>query len=285
MCADTAPAPNLIPLYGEIGVLAYDEVADRIQCHVCGQWLQKIESRHLALHNLTIPLYKELCGLNATTPLETPRITELRRRKNREHQGWRNLVADYRFKAGEPRSPRETRAQFRREHYNSNEQRRRGREWSDEEMLAFLREIRARHGGELRQEHLLQHRPGGRGIMPSRNAVIQRFGSWKRVCELLNQPYHIGRPRTSSAWSNRSYAYRTLVAAYQAALRTPRLSDGGHAVALAPSVVPGVERNPKLWTDGLAYRVYEDVEDGGGMEAAQPVPAVWRIAPEQEEVR
>ena len=56
MCADTAPAPDLIPLHGEIGVLAYGEVADRIQCHVCGRWLQKIELRHLALHNLTIPL-------------------------------------------------------------------------------------------------------------------------------------------------------------------------------------------------------------------------------------
>jgi hypothetical protein len=50
-------------------------------------------------------------------------------------------------------------------------------------------------------------------------------------------------------------------------------------------VVPGVERNPRLWTDGLAYRVYEAVEDSAGMEAAHPVPAMWRIAPEQEEVR
>jgi hypothetical protein len=112
-----------------------------------------------------------------------------------------------------------------------------------------------------------------------------RFGRWKRVCELLNQPYHIGRPRTSSAWSNRTYVYRTLVAAYQAALRTPRLPGGDHTVALAPGVVPGVERNPRLWTDGLAYRVYDDVDDGAGMEAAQPVPVVWHIAPEQEQVR
>ena len=82
-----------------------------------------------------------------------------------------------------------------------------------------------------------------------------------------------------------AYAYRTLVAAFQAALRRPRLSYGGYAVALATGVVPGVERNPRLWTDGLSYRVYEDVEDGTGMEAAQPVPAVWRIAPEQEEER
>jgi hypothetical protein len=61
-----------------------------------------------------------------------------------------------------------------------------------------------------------------------------------------------------------------------------RDAAGGHTVALAPGVVPGVERNPRLWTDRLSYRVYEDVEDGAGMEAAQPVPAGWRITPEQE---
>ena len=49
MRTDTAPAPDPMPLHGEVGVLAYDEVADRIQCRVCGRWLQKIESRHLAL--------------------------------------------------------------------------------------------------------------------------------------------------------------------------------------------------------------------------------------------
>jgi hypothetical protein len=73
------------------------------------------------------------------------------------------------------------------------------RKWSDEEMLAFLREMQARHGGELRQEHLLQHRPSRRGVAPSLNAVVQRFGGWKQVCELLNQPYRRGRSRSSGA--------------------------------------------------------------------------------------
>jgi DNA-binding Lrp family transcriptional regulator len=72
------------------------------------------------------------------------------------------------------------------------------RKWSDEEMLAFLHEMQARHGGELRKEHVVQHRRGRRGVAPSLNAVIQRFGGWERVCELLNQPYCLGRPRSSS---------------------------------------------------------------------------------------
>ena len=92
----------------------------------------------------------------------------------------------------------------------SDEQRRRGREWSDEEMLAFLRELQARHDGELRQEYLLQNRPRGRGIAPSRNAVIQRFGGWKRVCEMLNQPYRtaVGSDRYVGAISGRVAANR-----------------------------------------------------------------------------
>jgi ROS/MUCR transcriptional regulator protein len=75
------------PIYGEIGILAFDHVADRLQCHACGGWLQKLETRHLRLHKLPVPLYKERYGLNASQPLETPRLTELRRRKNREHGG------------------------------------------------------------------------------------------------------------------------------------------------------------------------------------------------------
>jgi hypothetical protein len=73
------------------------------------------------------------------------------------------------------------------------------RTWSDEAMLAYLRDMQTRHGGELRKEHLLQQHPDGRGGAPSLYAVIQRFGGWKQVCELLNQPYRRGRSRSSGA--------------------------------------------------------------------------------------
>jgi hypothetical protein len=72
------------PLHRQPGVLAYDSARARIQCAICGRWLQKIEVRHLALHGLTIAEYKELCGLSVTTPLEVPRIGEVRRRRNAE---------------------------------------------------------------------------------------------------------------------------------------------------------------------------------------------------------
>ena len=149
--------------YGKPGVLAHDAVANRIQCHACGHWFQVLTARHLARHALTIAEYKECFGLNATTALEIPRLTSLRRLKNAEHESWRNLVTDYRFILGAPRTPRATRAQFRREHYSPEEQRRRGRAWSDEEMPAALRLLQEAHGGILQQEHLVRERPGGRG--------------------------------------------------------------------------------------------------------------------------
>jgi len=279
MHVDTTVAPQDLSLHGEIGVLAYDPIDDRIQCHYCGGWYQKLETRHLGLHGLTVPLYKEQYGLNVTLPLEIPRITQRRREKNAEHEGWRNLVADYRFAPGTPRTPRETRAQFRREHYASDEQRRRAREWSDEEMLAYLRTRQAQYGGELRQEYLMRDRPRerGRGVLPSRNAIIERFGSWQRVCELLGQPYRMGRPTSSGAWSNARYAYRTLPAAYQAALRSTPTLEGVQRVRVAPHVVPGVVRDPVLVTDGVTYRVYEDVEGGAVLSAPEPVPEIWRV--------
>ena len=112
------------------------------------------------MHGLSVPSSKECYGLNAAQPLETPRITALRRARNLEHQAWRNLVADYRFVPGGPVPSAERRAQFRRRHYAPEEQRRRAREWTDEELVAYLREEQARRGGTLLRAHLLMHRRG-----------------------------------------------------------------------------------------------------------------------------
>src|SRR2546429_4989510 len=79
-------------IYGTRGLLAYDELADRIQCHACGWWYQKITSFHLKRHGLTIPEYKEIYGLNDTTPLETPRLTALRRQQALDRDAARYLV-------------------------------------------------------------------------------------------------------------------------------------------------------------------------------------------------
>jgi len=145
------------PVYGEVGILAYDSVEDRIQCHACGRWLQKIESKHLSGHGLTISEYKEAFGLNETTPLETPSITERRRVANQKHEGWRNLRQDFRFQKGRVdvrRGP--VRLQFRREHFGSDEQRRKALAYSDSEMLSYLQSIQREKGGRQRRCSAIQ---------------------------------------------------------------------------------------------------------------------------------
>lgn len=247
MVALDAATHDDAPLHGEIGVLAYNAVADRIQCHACGGWYQKLETSHLRRHGLTVPSYKELYGLTMTTPLETPRITPLRRRKNLEHEGWRNLTRDHVFVA---RAPRETRAQFHREYYSPERQRGKALAWSDEEMVAYVRALRARLGQPLRRADLDANWPGGRAVAPSHTVLIKRLGGWRRICAILGQPYLTGRSVTSGAWANHGYAYRTLPAAYRAALRTTAPAEDGYRARLAPGVVSGVDRTPAL-AEGL----------------------------------
>jgi hypothetical protein len=181
-------------VYGEVGVLAYDADADRVQCAACGRWYQKLTSQHLMRHGLSISAYKERYGLNSRTALETPRITALRRRQVEESGATERLVPYHREKGGPPLSEDQgyqRRAQYRRTYETPErlqERGRRRRRWSDEEMLSALRTAQAEAGGVLTRHYLTRHRPGARGLLPSASAVVKRFGSWRCVCELLGQP-------------------------------------------------------------------------------------------------
>jgi hypothetical protein len=76
------------------------------------------------------------------------------------------------------------------------------RHWSDEEMVAALRAVQAEAGGLLTPSFLNRRRTkaaGGR--YPSAQAVVARFGSCRRVCELLGQPAP-GRAGNARGWTN-----------------------------------------------------------------------------------
>lgn len=44
----TSLLPDGTPCVGEIGVLATDDAADRVQCHLCGRWLRALAGSHLS---------------------------------------------------------------------------------------------------------------------------------------------------------------------------------------------------------------------------------------------
>jgi hypothetical protein len=62
------------PIYGELGVLASD--GDTIQCHCCGEWFRGLNHHVWAAHDLLAREYKATFGLNISTPLVAPDISE-----------------------------------------------------------------------------------------------------------------------------------------------------------------------------------------------------------------
>jgi hypothetical protein len=205
--------------FGEPGVLAYDELLDRVQCAVCGRWYQAIRGSHLRKHGLTIEQYKEEAGLNHGTALMTPRLRELQRQWSIATNSQQYLIKRQRGDPailGEP-GRHHHRVQWRRTRALPEVRERivvAGRRWSDDEMLAALRARQAAMGGRL-HERDLDVPSGERGNCPSHTAAVERFGSWSRVCELLNQPYEAPNETT---WTEE---------AILAALRVLRQELGG----------------------------------------------------------
>lgn len=55
-------------VFGEVGLLAYDAIEDKVQCHMCGKWFQFLPG-HLRKHGVTGFEYKEQFGLNRSHAL------------------------------------------------------------------------------------------------------------------------------------------------------------------------------------------------------------------------
>ena len=48
--------------YGYQGVTLYDELLDRVQCHICGRWFKSI-GIHVSIHDMKAWEYKKRFGL------------------------------------------------------------------------------------------------------------------------------------------------------------------------------------------------------------------------------
>ncbi len=55
--------------FGYEGVLLYDEWAEKVQCHICGQWKRGLGVHVWTKHRLRAASYKDLYGLNQSTAL------------------------------------------------------------------------------------------------------------------------------------------------------------------------------------------------------------------------
>ncbi|MGA2926746.1 MAG: zinc-ribbon domain-containing protein [Solirubrobacteraceae bacterium] len=66
--------------FGRLGEIAYDPDADRVQCHLCGEWFRWVGGTHLSrTHGWTIEEYREAFHLLQQTSTAASGIGELRR--------------------------------------------------------------------------------------------------------------------------------------------------------------------------------------------------------------
>lgn len=196
-------------LYGEIGVLAYDAINDRIQCHACGGWYQKLTLFHLRKHGLDAWAYKERYGLNAATSLLTPRLVERQREILWQQVDAGVLRLEPPTPRGLSRPGNKQRAEYRRRHLTPEARAAAGarrRQWTDEALLAGLQEAQQACGGTLTWLGLRRYHAAHPDRVPAHPTVAARFGSWRRVCEVLGQPYRTTRrppvPGTAVQWTD-----------------------------------------------------------------------------------
>lgn len=86
-------------MYGEVGILAYDEIEDKVQCHICGKWFRGLNTHVLRTHGWSGDDYREEFGLNRGQSLicegTRQRLSEL----NKELGNWKHLASQTMSKA------------------------------------------------------------------------------------------------------------------------------------------------------------------------------------------
>ena len=80
-------------LYGELGVLAYDAIEDKVQCHICGLWFRSSAAHVWQRHGWTADYYREEFGLKRGQSLICQGTRELLGEINRRLGNWHHLVS------------------------------------------------------------------------------------------------------------------------------------------------------------------------------------------------
>jgi hypothetical protein len=81
--------------HGFIGVLLQNEKRNRVQCSICGKWLDQLSGTHLTSHRMNSEQYKTMFGLNITTGLVSDTNSWKR-------SSYMTGVAHHSFKKGNP---------------------------------------------------------------------------------------------------------------------------------------------------------------------------------------
>jgi hypothetical protein len=89
---------------GQVGVLAYDPDADRVQCHLCGRWLRALPAHLVLKHDWRPDAYREAFGLLRGQPLQAAGVSDRQRALARARYQHDPRVADALGRADELRA-------------------------------------------------------------------------------------------------------------------------------------------------------------------------------------
>jgi len=80
-------------IYGDVGIVAYDPIEDKLQCHLCGKWRRGLSAHVFRTHGWTADEYREEFGLNRGQPLICQGTREILSQSNKKLGNWRHLVS------------------------------------------------------------------------------------------------------------------------------------------------------------------------------------------------
>jgi hypothetical protein len=80
-----------LKIYGDVGIIAYDPIEDKLQCHLCGKWFRGLSAHVVVAHGWTADEYREEFGLNRNQALICEGTREKLSRINRELGLWKHL--------------------------------------------------------------------------------------------------------------------------------------------------------------------------------------------------
>ncbi len=85
--------PHEMKIYGDVGIVAYDPVEDKVQCHICGKWFRGLNTHVFRTHGWTADEYREEFGLNRGQPLICQGTREILSQLNKKLGNWKHLLS------------------------------------------------------------------------------------------------------------------------------------------------------------------------------------------------
>lgn len=172
--------------YGYEGVLAFDPIEDKIQCHFCGEWFITLQHHLRREHSMAVKEYKEKTGLNQNTAL----ISEGLRAKliaNGLARRLKNLRPNLHHSEATKKKIGESLRKNRRETQNIHGT-------CPEQLITRLRVRYDELGRTPTQDEI-------RGY----DTICKVWGSWKRACEIAGVPWRKPNEKIEPTKSNHKY--------------------------------------------------------------------------------